>query len=487
MTEENFLSENGYEYVIGLEIHAQICSNSKLFSGAPTNFGNLPNQNVTLFDAAIPGTLPSLNKFCVEQAIKSGLALNAKINNISMFDRKHYFYPDLPNGYQISQFYFPIVENGYIYINANSSEKKKIRINRIHLEQDAGKSIHDNENNQSRIDLNRAGVGLMEIVTEPDIRSPEEAAQCLKQIRLILQYIGACDGNMENGSLRCDANISIRKIGEDLGVRTEIKNLNSVNNMVKALKFEALRHFELINANKKLTSQTRLFNPTTSETKLMREKEEIEDYRYFQDFDLLPIKIEQNVIEEIREKLTELPEERKKRYIQDLNLPESDAELLISEIELSNFFEECISNSTVEAKIFSNWIITEIFSKLNKFSLKISESLITPSNLVRMLELIKNGTISGKLAKQVFEIMFDTGKDPEKIVEEKNLRQISDTQTIENIINEILASMPDKIEEYKKGKTKLFGFFVGQVMKKISGKANPELLNKILRDKLDTS
>jgi len=473
-----------WEYVIGLEVHAQISSKSKLFSGSSAEYGAEPNSQVSLIDAAMPGMLPVLNGYCVEQAIKTGLGINAKINKVSVFDRKNYFYADLPQGYQISQFYIPIVEDGHLDIKTEEGAEKRIRINRIHLEQDAGKSIHDQLPNYSLIDLNRCGVALMEIVTEPDLSSPFEAAEYVKKLRSLLRYVGSCDGNMEQGSLRCDANISVRKAGDPLGTRCEIKNVNSVRNIVRAIEFEAMRQVELIESGGKVDQETRLFDANTGETRTMRSKEDANDYRYFPDPDLLPVVVDEALIDKMRAELPELPTAKIHRYINDLGLNAYDAEVIVADEETAHYFEKAAEGSN--PKIVANWISSELFGRLNKAGTELSECKITPNMLKEMVLLIENGTISGKIAKNVFEIMFETGDNPEKIVKEHGLVQVSDPSLVEPIIDRVLAANPDSVAAYKAGKDKLMGFFVGQVMKETAGKASPDLVNQILKDKLSS-
>ncbi len=471
-----------WEYVIGLEVHAQISSKAKLFSGSATEFGAKPNSQVSLVDAAMPGMLPVLNKYCVEQAIKTGLGINAEINKLSVFDRKNYFYADLPQGYQISQFYLPIVQNGHLNIKSEDGSAKKVRINRIHLEQDAGKSIHDQHPEYSLIDLNRSGVALMEIVTEPDISSPHEAAEYIKKLRTLLRYVGSCDGNMDQGSMRCDANVSVRKIGDPLGIRCEIKNLNSVKNIIKAIEYEAMRQVELLESGGQIDQETRLFDVNTGVTKTMRSKEDASDYRYFPDPDLLPVRVDDELIERLKADLPELPEDKINRYVSDLGLSQYDAEVIVADEYTAKYFEE--ASSGVNPKNVANWISSELFGRLNKYSMNLSECKITPKMINDLVILIEKGTISGKMAKTVFEEMFTSGDSPEKIVKDKNLVQLSDRGSIEPIIDEVIAANPDSVQSYKDGKTKLLGFFVGQVMKKTGGNANPAIVNEILKEKL---
>jgi aspartyl-tRNA(Asn)/glutamyl-tRNA(Gln) amidotransferase subunit B len=474
-----------WEYVIGLEVHAQVSSTSKLFSPSATEFGAAPNTQVSLIDAAMPGTLPALNKYCVEQAIKTGLGLGARINKMSVFDRKNYFYADLPQGYQISQFYLPIVQDGTLTITLEDGSKKTIRINRIHLEQDAGKSMHDQHPEYSLIDLNRSGVALMEIVSEPDLSSPYEAAEYVKKLRSILRYIGSCDGNMEQGSMRCDANVSVRRVGETkLGTRCEIKNVNSVRNIMKAIEYEAMRQVQLLESGGIVDQETRLFDANTEETRTMRSKEEAQDYRYFPDPDLLPVILEDGLVEKLRQELPELPDEKINRYINYFSLSEYDAQVLVADEHVAKYFEE--ASAGTNAKSVANWITSELFGRLNKNSLTILESKITPAMMRELVALIEDGTISGKIAKVVFEDMFNSGKNAKAIVEQKGLVQVSDPSAIEPIIDRIIASNIDKANEYRAGKDKLFGFFVGQVMKETGGTASPQMVNELLQKKMNS-
>lgn len=472
-----------WEYVIGLEVHAQVASNSKLFSGASTKFGSAPNSQVSLVDAAMPGMLPVLNKYCVEQAIKTGLGINAEINKLSVFDRKNYFYADLPQGYQISQFYIPIVQNGHLDISLEDGSEKRIRINRIHLEQDAGKSIHDQHPEYSLIDLNRCGVALMEVVTEPDMSSPYEAAEYVKKLRTLLRYVGSCDGNMDQGSMRCDANISVRRPGGELGTRCEIKNLNSVRNIIKAIEYEAMRQVELLETGGSVDQETRLFDVNSGKTRTMRSKEDANDYRYFPDPDLLPVRVDDELIEKLRAELPELPDQKISRYISEMGLSQYDAEVIVADEDIAKYFEE--ASVGANAKNVANWLSSELFGRLNKNSMSLSECKITPTMLRDLVSLIEKGTISGKIAKTVFEEMFDSGKSAEQIVKDNGLVQVSDRGSIEPIIDEVIAANPDSVEAYRGGKDKLFGFFVGQIMKKTAGKASPSMVNELLKEKLD--
>jgi aspartyl-tRNA(Asn)/glutamyl-tRNA(Gln) amidotransferase subunit B len=471
-----------WEVVIGLEIHAQVSSESKLFSRASTEYGGAPNSQVSFIDAAMPGMLPVLNEYCVEQAVRTGLGLHAKINKVSVFDRKNYFYADLPQGYQISQFYKTIVGEGYLEIDLEDNSSRKIRIRGIHLEQDAGKSMHDQSSTESFIDLNRCGIALMEIVTQPDLRSSYETSVFIKKLRNILRYLGTCDGNMEKGSLRCDANISIRRPGEDLGTRCEIKNLNSIRNVNRAIDYEVQRQIALIEKGEKIAQETRLFNTVIGETKLLRSKENSEDYRYFPDPDLLPIELTDEYIDKIRANLPELPDSKKNRYMKNMELTSYEASILSADKEVASYFEKVAA--AVNPKLATNWITAELFGRLNKASITLAECKVTATKLIGLIHLIEDNTISGKIAKELFDIMFETGEDAAKLVEEKGLKQIIDTGTIEALVEEILANNPDKVEEYKGGKEKLFGFFVGQVMKHSGGKMNPKAINDILKSKL---
>ena len=473
---ESTLSE--WEIVIGLEVHAQVISKSKLFSGAPTTFGAEPNSQVSFVDAGFPGMLPVLNEFCVEQAVRTGLGIAGDISRVSHFDRKNYFYADLPQGYQITQFYFPIVKNGTITIDLPDGTGKTIRVNRIHLEQDAGKSTHDQSPDKSFIDLNRAGVALMEIVSEPDIRSAEEAALYIKKLRSILRYLGTCDGDMEKGSLRCDANVSVRRPGEKLGTRCEIKNLNSIKNITKAIEFEANRQIEIIEAGGKISQETRLFDTQTGETRTMRSKEDAFDYRYFPDPDLLPLVISDDYIIKLGLNMPELPDQKSKRYISSLGLSSYDAGVLTADKATADYFEQVIDE--IEPKLAANWITAELFGRLNKAGINLEDCKVTPCKLAKLLNLISDDTISGKIAKQVFDEMFETGLDPEIIVKEKGLIQVSDSAVIEQIIQEVIKDNSTKVEEYLSGKDKLFGFFVGETLKRSHGKANPKIVNELL-------
>ena len=478
-------NSKNWETIIGLEVHAQIISKSKLFSGASTDFGSEPNTQVSLVDAAMPGMLPVINKYCVEQVIKTGLGLNAQINKRSVFDRKNYFYPDLPQGYQISQFNRPIVGKGSIEINLKDGSSKEIGITRLHLEQDAGKSVHDLEPNKSYIDLNRSGIALMEIVSEPDIRSAEEAQEYVKKLRSILRYIDTCDGNMEEGSLRCDVNVSVRKKGEELGTRCEIKNVNSIKSIGQAIDYEFKRQIEIINSGGRIDQETRLFDEKKGETRSMRSKEEAHDYRYFPDPDLPPLDINDDWTNEIKKNLPELPDVKKAKLINQHKISSYDASILVSDKNNAEFFDKIIDgNKKRNPKNIVNWIIGDLFSLLNKNNLKIKNSPVKAEDLGELIDLIEDSTISRKIAKNVFEEMFKTKKKAKDIIEKKGLKQITNTDEIEFIIEKILANNKDKVEQYKSGKEKLFGYFVGQVMQETKGTANPGIVNDILKKKL---
>ena len=475
-------NNNEYEVVIGLEVHAQVLSESKLFSSAPTKFGAEPNTQVSLVDAAFPGMLPVINEFCIKQAVKTWIGLNAKINKKSIFDRKNYFYADLPQGYQISQYKNPIVGEGSIVLDLTTGEKI-VGIERLHLEQDAGKSIHDMDPQNTLVDLNRSGIALMEIVSKPDLRSLEEVNAYIKKLRSIMRYLGTCDGNMQEGSLRADVNVSVRKKGQKgFGTRCEIKNVNSIKFMQMAIDYEANRQVDVIEEGGTIDQETRLFDIKKNETRAMRSKEDAHDYRYFPDPDLLPLELSDKFINDLKKNIPELPDEKKKRFIEKFKLSPYEANILVSDIETSKYFEEVIEKSDV--KLSTNWITGELFALLNEKNLEISQNPISAKNLSKLINLIKDGTISGKIAKSVFEIMADEGKDPQIIVEEKGLKQQSDPKEIEKLIDKVITDNPDKVKEYKSGKDKLFGFFVGQVMKVSGGKANPQLVNEILKKKL---
>ena len=475
-----------YEVVIGLEVHAQVTSDSKLFSNSSTKFGAEPNTQVSLVDAAFPGMLPVINEFCVKQAIKTGIGLKAQINKRSVFDRKNYFYADLPQGYQISQFKDPIVGEGKVILDMPNGQKE-VGIERLHLEQDAGKSIHDMDPHNTFVDLNRSGVALMEIVSKPDLRSPDEVNAYIKKLRSIMRYLGTCDGNMQEGSLRADVNVSVRLKGaKDFGTRCEIKNVNSIKFMQMAINYEANRQVDLIEDGQKIDQETRLFDSKKNETRSMRSKEDAHDYRYFPDPDLLPLEVTDEFIENIKLEIPELPDEKKKRFIDEFKISPYEATILVSDIEVAKYFEEVVAKmgKNRDMKLAVNWITGELFAVLNDKNLEMSQSPISAKNLAKLINLIKNGTISGKIAKSIFEDMINGDIDPQVIVEEKGLKQQSDPKALEVLIEKIINENRDKAIEYKQGKEKLFGFFVGQVMKNSGGKANPQMVNEILKAKL---
>ena len=471
-----------WEIVIGMEIHAQVIANSKLFSGASTDFGGAPNAQVSMVDAAMPGMLPVLNKKCVEQAIRTGLGLNAQVNRHSVFARKNYFYPDLPQGYQISQYEHPIIGTGTIEIDLPDGSVKDIGITRLHLEQDAGKSIHDQHPSKSYVDLNRSGCALMEIVSEPDIRGAEEATAYISKIRMILRYLETCNGNMDEGSMRADVNVSVRKLGDELGTRAEVKNVNSIKAIQQAIEFEARRQVDLIESGKKVDQETRLWDPDKMETRSMRSKEEANDYRYFPDPDLLPLDFSQEWVDEIKKTLPELPDEKKHRFIDKFGLSAYDAGVLIAERARADYYETVAKGH--DPKLAANWVINELLGILNKNDKTILDSPLSAEQLGGLIALISDETISGKIAKDVFAEMYSSGKDASVIVEEKGLKQVTDSGAIETLIDEVIAENPNNVTKYKSGKDKLFGFFVGQVMKKSQGKANPAVVNRLLKEKL---
>ena len=472
-----------WEMVIGLEVHAQVVSKAKLFSGAATEFGAAPNTQVSLVDAGFPGMLPVINGVCVEQAVRTGLGLKAKVNLVSVFDRKNYFYADLPQGYQISQFTQPIIGTGEILLDLADGSTRTINITRLHLEQDAGKSMHDQSPNETFVDLNRAGVALMEIVSEPDMRSGEEAGAYLKKLRAILRYLGTCDGNMEEGSMRCDVNLSMRRVGDPkLGTRCEIKNVNSIRFVQQAIEYESRRQVDVLESGEPIRQETRLWDTSKGVTRSMRSKEEAHDYRYFPDPDLLPLTLDPAFVEGIRATLPELPDEKKARFIRDYGLTAYDASVLVAERASADFYEKVAKGR--DGKLTANWVTGEFFGVLNRQGKTIETSPVTAEALGGLIDLIGDQTISGRIAKDVFEAMLETGKPAAQIVEEKGLRQVTDTGAIEKAISDILAANPDKVAEYKSGKDKLFGFFVGQVMKSTGGKANPAMLNELLKKKL---
>ncbi len=482
-----------WEVVVGMEVHAQVISKAKLFSGAPTDFGGAPNDHVSFVDAAFPGMLPVINAECVRQAVRTGLALGARINRFSRFDRKNYFYPDLPAGYQISQYQQPIVGEGAIEIDLEGGRTKTVGIERLHLEQDAGKSMHDQHPRYTLVDLNRAGVALMEIVSRPDMRSPEEAGAYLRKLRTLLRYIDACDGNMEEGSMRADVNVSVRRPGDPLGTRCEIKNVNSIRFVMQAVDFEARRQVEILEAGGTIDQETRLFDPGKGETRSMRSKEEAHDYRYFPDPDLLPLEFDEAFIEAARASLPELPDAKKRRFVAEFGLPEYNAATLVAEKESAEYFETLLDHlvqlsgrpAAELAARASNWILSDLFAHLNKAGVAIAECPVTPRAGAELIHIVLDGTISNRTGKDVFAEMIATGKGAVEIVEEKGLKQMSDTGALEAIADEVLAASPAQVAQYRAGKTKVLGFFVGQVMKKTRGQANPGLVNRILKRKLD--
>ncbi len=471
-----------WEIVIGLEVHAQVISNAKLFSGAATAFGAEPNSQVSFVDAAFPGMLPVINEHCIEQAVRTGLGLKAQINLHSVFDRKNYFYADLPQGYQISQYLQPIVGKGEIVLDLPDGSSRTVGVTRLHLEQDAGKSLHDQHPSKTYIDLNRSGVALMEIVSEPDMRTAEEAGAYVRKLRSILRYLGTCDGNMEEGSMRCDVNVSVRKPGAPFGTRCEIKNVNSIRFVMQAIEYEARRQIEIIEEGGTIDQETRLWDTTKFVTRSMRSKEEAHDYRYFPDPDLLPLELDAEWVEDIKRTLPELPDDKKARFISEYKLSPYDANVLVSEKARADFFEAVAKGR--DPKLAANWVTGELFGYLNKAGKEIEESPVSAENLGGLIDLIADNTISGRIAKEVFEAMFETGEKAADIVEKKGLRQVTDTGAIEASIDSVLAANADKVTEFRSGKDKLFGFFVGQVMKATQGKANPALVNEILTRKL---
>ena len=485
-------AKHDWELVIGMEVHAQVASNAKLFSAASTAFGNEPNANVSFVDAAMPGMLPVINEYCVEQAVRTGLGLRAEINLWSAFDRKNYFYPDLPQGYQISQLYHPIVGEGEVLVEMGEGVARRVRIERIHMEQDAGKSIHDMDPNMSFVDLNRTGVALMEIVSRPDIRGPEEAAAYIAKLRQILRYLGTCDGNMQNGNLRADVNVSICLPGQyekyqetgdfaHLGTRCEIKNMNSMRFIQQAIEVEARRQIAIVEGGGSVDQETRLYDPDKGETRSMRSKEEAHDYRYFPDPDLLPLEIEQAWVDEIAAKLPELPDQKKTRFINDFGLSDYDANVLTAELDAAQYFEAVAQNR--DGKLAANWVINELFGRLKKDDTDITESPVSPDQLGAVIDLITKGDISGKIAKDLFEIVYTEGGDPEQIVQERGMKQVTDTGAIEAAVDQVIADNPAQVEKAK-ANPKLAGWFVGQVMKATGGKANPKAVNQLVAKKL---
>lgn len=491
MSEEKYIetATGKWAAVIGLEVHAQVISESKLFSTSSTKFGAAPNENVSFVDAALPGVLPVLNSFCVDQAIKTGLGLNGTVNLVSRFDRKNYFYADLPQGYQISQYKYPIISGGYIDIEKADGNVRRVNLERIHIEQDAGKSIHDQSPTKSFIDLNRAGITLMEIVTKPDMRSAEEVTVFLQKLRAILRYLKTCDGNMEEGSMRADVNVSIHRPGEAYGTRAEVKNVNSFKFIAAAIDFEIERQIGILESGGTVDQETRLFDTASGQTRVMRSKEDAQDYRYFPEPDLPPLVLTEERIEMIRKTIPELPDAKTARLQREFDLPHYDAALISAESETADYYEralDSVKSPTKDfAKMLANWMLGELFSYLNKSGKSISESNISAENLAELVDLIKTDVISGKIAKEVLELMWDSGKSPAQIVEEKGLKQITSVDAIAEVAKQVLAENADKVAEYKSGKDKLFGFFVGQTMKKTEGKANPKILNEILRNLLD--
>ena len=485
-------AKHDWELVIGMEIHAQVSSNAKLFSGASTAFGSEPNSNVSFVDAAMPGMLPVINEFCVEQAVRTGLGLKAQINLVSAFDRKNYFYPDLPQGYQISQLYHPIVGEGEVIVEMGPGVARRVRIERIHLEQDAGKSIHDMDPNLSFVDFNRTGVALMEIVSRPDIRGPEEAAAYVTKLRQILRYLGTCDGNMQNGNLRADVNVSVCRPGQyekyqetqdfsHLGTRCEIKNMNSMRFIQQAIEYEARRQIAIIEDGGQVVQETRLYDPDKGETRSMRSKEEAHDYRYFPDPDLLPLEIEQAWVDDIAARMPELPDAKKSRFMGDFGLTDYDASVLTAELESARYFDEVAKGR--DGKLAANWVINEFFARLNKEGVEIAQSPVSAEQLGGIVELIGKGEISGKIAKDLFEIVWAEGGNPAEIVEKRGMKQVTDLGAIEKVVDEIIAANPDQVEKAR-AKPQLAGWFVGQAMKASGGKANPQALNEIVKKKL---
>jgi aspartyl-tRNA(Asn)/glutamyl-tRNA(Gln) amidotransferase subunit B len=478
---KNYIKGNTgpWEIVVGLEVHAQITSKAKLFSGASTDFGAEPNSQVDYLDAGMPGMLPVLNKYCVEQAIRTGLGLNAQINLYSVFDRKNYFYADLPLGYQISQFAHPIVGEGVVTVDLEDSSTKEIRIHRLHLEIDAGKSVHDLSPDHTYIDLNRAGVALMEIVSEPDIRSSAEAAAYIRKLRTILRYLGTCDGNMEQGSMRCDVNVSVRRPGDEFGTRCEIKNVNSVRFMQQAIEYEARRQVEILEDGGEIKQETRLWDAVKGESRSLRSKEEAHDYRYFPDPDLMPLQLEQKWVDEIKASLPELPDQKIERFMKDFGVTHYDASVLVGDRQRADFFESIVKGR--DSRLVVTWVTGELFGALNRLGLEIEQSPISADHLAELIDLISKGTISNRMAKDVFaEMLEDSSKTASQIVKEKGLEQVSDTGALEAMVTELLSENPSMVADYKAGKEKVFGFFVGQIMKKSQGKANPQMINELL-------
>jgi aspartyl-tRNA(Asn)/glutamyl-tRNA(Gln) amidotransferase subunit B len=470
-----------WEIIIGLEVHAQVLSKAKLFSGASAEFGGEPNDHVSIVDAAMPGMLPVINKFCIEQAVRTGLGLKAEINNHSVFDRKNYFYPDLPQGYQISQYKQPVVGEGKVTVDLDDGKSIEVGIERLHLEQDAGKSLHDQHPSMSFVDLNRSGCALMEIVSKPDMRSADEAKAYVTKLRQIMRYLGTCDGNMEQGSLRADVNVSVRRPGGDFGTRCEIKNVNSIRFMGQAIEYEARRQMEILEDGGSIDQETRLYDPKKGETRSMRSKEEAHDYRYFPDPDLLPLVLEQSWVDGIKASLPELPDEKRARFIKDYGLSAYDASVLAMERASSDYFESVARGR--DGKLAANWVINELFGRLNKEGKTVETSPVSAAQIGGIVDLISTSVISGKIAKDVFEIIWTEGGDPAQIVEARGLKQVTDTGAIEKAVDDIIASNPDKVEQVK-AKPTMLGWFVGQVMKSTGGKANPQAVNDILKKKI---
>lgn len=471
-----------WEMVIGLEVHAQVISNSKLFSGAPTAFGASPNSQVSFVDAAFPGMLPVLNEVCVEQAVKTGFGLNAEINMTSVFERKNYFYQDLPQGYQISQYLYPIIGKGSVLIDLPDGSTKTIGVTRLHLEQDAGKSLHDQHPNRTFVDLNRAGVALMEIVSEPEIRTAEEAGAYVKKLRSILRYIESCDGNMEQGNMRCDVNISLRRPGDAFGTRAEIKNVNSIRYVMQAIHYEAERQMDILEDGGEIKQETRLFDPAQGVTRALRSKEDAHDYRYFPDPDLLPLRLTPEFVDRMKAQLPELPDTKTERLMTQYGLTRSDALALAEDKKVAAYFENVAKD--IDPKLAFNWVTGELFAILNKTGQDIEDCKLAAEDLNALLTFVTKGTLSGRMAKDVFAEMIETGKKPGDIIEEKGLAQVSDSSEIEKIVDQVLADNPQMVADYKSGKDRLFGFFVGQVMKLSQGKANPGMVNELLKSKI---
>ena len=489
MTDYCIQGETGeWEVVIGLEVHAQVTSNAKLFSGAATVFGAEPNTQVSLVDAAMPGMLPVPNRECIRQAVRTGMAIDAQINRWSRFDRKNYFYADLPQGYQISQLYHPLVGEGHLDVVPDEKAPdavKRIGVERIHVEQDAGKLMHDQHPTRSYVDLNRSGVALMEIVSRPDMNSPSEAGAYLTKLRSILRYVGSCDGNMDQGSMRADVNVSVRKPGDELGTRTETKNVNSIRFVMQAIEFEAKRQVEVLESGGRIVQETRLFNPDTGTTRTMRSKEDAHDYRYFPDPDLLPLELDEAFLEACRASLPELPGAKRSRY-EEAGVTRYNAGVLTAEVETARWFDALLEAGAAAAPA-SNWVTGELFGALNRLGVGIGESPVTPARAAELLALVTDGTLSGSLAKQVFEAMLETGDAPAAIVEARGLKQTSDTAAIEAVIADVLAKNPGQLAQYRDGKVALFGFFVGQTMKAMGGKANPGVVNELLKRALSSA